>query len=153
MKIKPLLLCIGLRAGLVISPMRCWLRSMMNLGFNHGDNFGGRNPEGMGERQQRFQRWLPKAAFQHRDIGAIQPSIECNRLLSFARTCTEFPKNLAKYLFDCRPLFHAGEHAYSVCFSLRTIVYISGILCVLKPFINWGEYVEKDDGDCFRNDS
>lgn len=102
---------------------------MMKPGFHHGDNLGSRNAKGTRERQNRFQRWLSQGTLQHRDVGAIQASIKRDGLLSLTRAGTEFPKNLAKYLFDRRPLSHEGEDADSASIRLLTVVYISAILC------------------------
>ena len=81
----------------------------MNAAFHHYDNLGCSNTKGTREEQYRFQRWLPQATLQQRNVGAIKASIKCNGLLSLAGASTEFPKNLSKYLLDCRPLSHAGE--------------------------------------------
>lgn len=81
----------------------------MKLGFHHGDYLGGGNAKATREEQNRFQRWLSQAPFQHRDVGTIQASIECNGLLSLARAGAEFSKNPSKYLLDCRLFSHARE--------------------------------------------
>ena len=82
---------------------------MMKLGFHYGDDLGGGNAKATREEQNRFQRWLSQAPLQHRDVGAIQTSIERHCLLCFARAVAEFPKNPSKYLLDCRLLSHAEE--------------------------------------------
>ncbi len=81
---------------------------MMKSGFHHGNNFGRWNTEGTRKHQNRFQRGLSQGSFQHRDVSAIQPSIECDSLLSFTRAGTEFPKNPTKCLFDRFPRAHGG---------------------------------------------
>lgn len=82
---------------------------MMNPCFHHGDNFRGRNTKGTRKYQHGFQRRLSQSTLKHRDVGAIQTSIESNDFLSFTRAGAEFPKNVTKHLFDCRPLSHAVE--------------------------------------------